>query len=290
MKKDKLSLLVMVLLSLLLLSLLLFSSCKKDGVGINPEKEKGSTQDGLEGNQGPVVAVKSYSGQTIAFDFLPSAGANQIVKHEYYTLSYNEKYEQAEWVAYELKESYVKNNNFKRPFFIADPTVKTGSADWRNYRNSGYDKGHLCPAGDMEFAFNAYNDTFFTSNISPQIHDFNDGIWNRLEQKVRYWAVKYNGIYVVTGGVLAASLKTIGKEKVCVPDYFYKVLLDESEGKLKMIAFLVPNAASNKPLYDFVVSVDRVEKLTGIDFFPKLEDPIEEQLEKSSDYKNWSFN
>jgi len=225
-----------------------------------------------------------------SFDFLPTSTINQIVKHEYYTLSYNEKQEQAEWIAYELKKSYVKSNNFKRPFFIEDPKVKTGSADWRNYKNSGYDKGHLCPAGDMEFAINAYNDTFFTSNISPQRHDFNGGIWNRLEQKVRYLAIKYDGIYVVTGGVLKGSLKIIGREKVSVPQYFYKILLDESNGKYRIIAFLIPNEKSDKPLYSFVVSVDSLEKMTGIDFFPKLDDKTENILEKSRDYKSWSFN
>jgi endonuclease G len=270
----------------ILFTLLFFSSCKKD---INSVSEK-HNQYSLERNQSHSDDGNSYSEEVSLFSFLPSSTTNQIVKHEFYTLSYDEKYEQAEWVAYELKASYLKNGNFKRPFFIEDPKVKTGSADWRNYKNSGYDKGHLCPAGDMKFAFNAYNDTFFTSNISPQLHDFNGGVWNRLEQKVRYWAIKYDGIYVVTGGVLESSLKTIGKEKVSVPAYFYKVLLDNSDGQFKMIAFLVPNAESNAPLYNFVVSVDRIEKLTGIDFFPQLEDRTENQLEKSSDYKSWSFN
>jgi len=225
-----------------------------------------------------------------SFDFLPTSTTNQIVKHDYFALSYNEKYEQAEWVAYELKKSYVRSSNFVRPYFIEDPKVKTGSADWRNYKKSGYDKGHLCPAGDMEFAINAYDDTFFTSNISPQLHNFNGGVWNRLEQKVRYWATKYDGVYVITAGVLSPKLKTIGKEEVSVPNYFYKILLDNSNGKYKMIAFLVPNGKSDKPLYDFVVSVDSIEKMTGIDFFPKLDDKTENALEKNSDYKSWSFN
>jgi endonuclease G len=193
-------------------------------------------------------------------------------------------------VAYELKKSYVRSSDFRRPYFIEDPKVKTGSADWRNYKKSGYDKGHLCPAGDMAFAIDAYNDTFFTSNISPQVHDFNGGVWNRLEQKVRYWAIKYEGVYVITGGVLQPSLKTIGKEKVSIPDYFYKILLDNSNGEYRMIAFLVPSKKSNKPIYDFVVSVDSIEKMTGIDFFPKLNDKTENRLEKSSNYKSWSFN
>lgn len=228
--------------------------------------------------------------QNQSFDFRPSTTTNQIVKHDYYTLSYNEKYEQAEWVAYELKKSYVRSSNFQRPFFIEDSKVKTGSADWRNYKKSGYDKGHLCPAGDMAFEKNAYNDTFFTSNISPQEHDFNDGVWNRLEQKVRYWSTKYDGVYVITGGVLQPSLETIGKEGVSVPKYFYKILLDNYNGVYKMIAFWVPNEKSDKPLYEFVVSVDSIEKMTGIDFFPKLDDATENRLEKNSDYKAWSFN
>lgn len=234
----------------------------------------------------PKIQTQTQKG---TFDYLPTSTTNQIIKHDYYTLSYNEKYEQAEWVAYELKKSYVRSSNFDRPYFIEDPKVKTGSADWRNYKKSGYDKGHLCPAGDMEFAINAYNDTFFTSNISPQKHDFNGGVWNRLEQKVRYWATKYDGVYVITAGVLQPNLKTIGQEQVLVPNYFYKILLDNSNGQYKMIAFLVPNAKSNKPLYEFVVSVDSIEKMTGIDFFPKLDDKTENRLEKNSDYKAWSF-
>ena len=228
--------------------------------------------------------------QSVSFDFLPSSTTKQIIKHDYFTLSYSEKHEQAEWVAYELKKIYIRSSNFKKPYFIEDSNVMTGSADWRNYKNSGFDKGHLCPAGDMEFAIKAYNDTFFTSNISPQTHDFNSGIWNRLEQKTRYWATKYDGIYVITGGVLQPSLKTIGREKVSIPNYFYKILLDISNGQYKMIAFLVPNKKSDKPLYDFVVSVESIEKITGIDFFPKLNDKVENSLEKNSDYKSWSFN
>ncbi|MFV8360546.1 DNA/RNA non-specific endonuclease [Flavobacterium sp. LS1P3] len=275
-------------LIMILLNGFFFTSCKKDlevenSVAYHDRKGYISNESKTNVNNNRETIARD-------FDFLPSSSTNQVVKHQYYVLSYNEVHEQAEWVAYELKKDYIKNNNFKRPFFIEDDKVKTGSADWRNYKNTKYDKGHLCPAGDMEFAFDAYNDTFFTSNISPQERNFNNGVWNRLEQKVRYWAVKYDGIYVVTGGVLESSLMTIGKEKVSVPKFFYKILLDNSGEELKMIGFLVPNTESNKPLYSFVVSVDYIEKLTGINFFPKLNDNTENQLEKRNDYKNWSFN
>lgn len=222
--------------------------------------------------------------------FLPTSTTGQVIHHEGYSLSYSEPHEQAEWVAYELKKEHLSNSNFKRPYFEIDKAVKTGAADWRNYRNSGYDRGHLCPAGDRKYSKEAHDETFLTSNISPQRNDFNSGIWNRLEQKVRYWASKYDGVFVVTGGVLKGHMETIGQEKVAVPKHFYKVLIDVNTGEPKMIAFLIPHEPSNKPLHEFVVSVDSLEALTGIDFFPELEDDVEDRLEASSDYKAWSFN
>jgi len=222
--------------------------------------------------------------------FLPTSTTNQIIHHEGFSLSYSEPHEQAEWVAYELKKSHLSKTNFKRPYFEIDKAVKTGAANWRNYKRSGYDRGHLCPAGDRKYSQSAHDETFLTSNISPQKHDFNSGIWNTLEQKVRYWASKYDGVYVVTGGVLKGSMKTIGDEDVSVPNQFYKVLIDNNSGKTKVIAFLMPHKNSSKPLYEYVVSVDEIEELTGIDFFPELEDTIEKKLEASSSYKDWSFN
>ena len=221
--------------------------------------------------------------------FLPSSTTGQIVHHKGYSLSYSEPNEQAEWVAYELKKSHLSNTNFERPYFEIDKAVSTGAADWKNYKNSGYDRGHLCPAGDRKYSKLAHDETFLTSNISPQEHEFNAGIWNTLEQKVRYWANKYNGVFVVTGGVLKGNMKAIGYEQVSVPNQFYKVLIDTNSGKIKMIGFLIPHKNSNKPLYEFVVSVDSIEQLTGIDFFPELEDNLEEKLEASNSYKDWSF-
>ena len=221
------------------------------------------------------------------FDFYPTSTTNAVYSRDAYAFSYSEAHEQSEWVAYDLDAFDLGNANYERPFFVEDPLVETESADWRNYKKSGYDKGHLCPAGDRKSSYNAYKETFFTSNISPQDHDFNSGVWNRLEEKTRYWAEKYDGIYVITGGVLTDNLKTIGKEKVAVPNYFYKILLTKDGSR--MIAFLVPHKNSNTPLYEFVTSVDSIEKMTGIDFFPQLEDSIEIKFEMNSNYKDWSF-
>lgn len=222
--------------------------------------------------------------------FLPTSTTGQIVHHEGYSLSYSEPHEQAEWVAYELKKSHLSNTNFKRPYFEMDKAVKTGSAHWRNYKQSGYDRGHLCPAGDRKYNQVAHDETFLTSNISPQKHGFNAGVWNRLEQKTRYWASKYDGVFVISGGVLNGNMKTIGEEKVSVPNQFYKVVIDNNSGETKVLAFLMPHKNSNRPLYEFVVSVDEVEALTGIDFFSELEDTLENRIEASANYNNWSFN
>ncbi|MGB1308207.1 MAG: DNA/RNA non-specific endonuclease [Oceanihabitans sp.] len=233
------------------------------------------------------------NGQTIKTNtneyFLPTSTTGQIIHHEGYSLSYSEAHEQAEWVAYELKKSHLSNTNFKRPYFEIDKAVKTKAAHWRNYKQSGYDRGHLCPAGDRKYSQAAHDETFLTSNIAPQKHAFNAGVWNRLEQKTRYWASKYNGVFVVSGGILKGNMKTIGSEKVAVPNQFYKVLIDTNSGETKMLAFLLDHKDSNKPLYNFVVSVDEIEKRTGIDFFAELDDAVENKLEASAAYKNWSF-
>lgn len=221
--------------------------------------------------------------------YLPTSTTNQLVHHDYYSLSYSELHEQAEWVAYELKKEHLSKADRKRPYFNEDPRVTTGSADWRNYKNSGYDRGHLCPAGDRRFSLEAYNETFFTSNISPMEHTFNSGIWNRLEQQTRYWARKYNGVFVVTGGVLIKQTKTIGDEEVTIPPYFYKVLLDNRNGTFKLIAFLIPHKQSDKDLKQFVVSVDKIESLTNIDFFPNLPDDQENREEANIDLFAWGW-
>lgn len=232
------------------------------------------------------VQLSTYK-ENLKFDFLPTSTSNDIYNNEAYSFSYKENFEQAEWVAYELNKEDMSSVEYERPYFNQDKSVKTKSADWRNFKNSGYNKGHLCPAADRKGSYEMYQKTFLTSNASPQLYDFNAGIWNRLEQKIRYWAERYDGVYVITGGVLENGLKTIGTERVAVPNYFYKIIL--TKDKTNMIGFLVPHKDSNKPLYDFVIPVDEIEKVTGIDFFSALPDDVENKLETNKGYKNWKF-
>ncbi len=237
----------------------------------------------------PTISVNSgdYSSSEFDSSFQPTSTTGSIVNHQYFSLSYAEAHEQAEWVAYALNKNHLSRNDFDRPYFVEDRKVKTKSADWRNYKNSGYDRGHLCPAGDRKFTYDAFHETFLTSNISPQDHDFNSGVWNSLEQKVRYWADKYEGVYVVTGGVLKEDLQGIGDENVSVPEDFYKIIIDASNGNFKAIAFLIPNKPTNRSFYEYVVTIDSIEDVTGIDFFPNLSKDIQDKIEKSIDLKAW---
>ncbi len=212
----------------------------------------------------------------------------ELVEHTGFSLGYNERYEQASWVAYPLVREQVSGQGARDRFFNPDPKVKTGSALFSDYTRSGYDRGHLAPAADFKHSYEQMRETFYMSNISPQDRDFNAGIWNDLEKLVRAWAYKYEKIYVVTGPVLKPGLKTIGKvNKVAVPEQFYKVVLYAEPPYVKGIAFLLNNEPSTMPLSKAAVSIDSVESLTRIDFFPLLPDDIEDKVEMKSNPGEW---
>jgi endonuclease G len=212
-----------------------------------------------------------------------------IIRHKHFFLSYSEEHEQAEWAAYYLTGS-KQQHSLSRPYFSQDPLVDTDSAHWKNYKDSGFDKGHLVPAADMKFSEEAYHETFYTSNVAPQNKAFNAGVWNRLEQKIRYWADKYTALFIVTGSILHDNLVTIGEEEVSVPDYFFKIVVRVQNDGLVMIPFLVPNKESDLPLYSFATTIDEIERITQIDFNQKLSEKIEEKIEKELSYKEWSFS
>ncbi len=214
----------------------------------------------------------------------------QIVHHAGYTFSYNESYEQANWVAYELTAPetvalFKRNNRFS-----IDPKVTTGTADQTDYAHSGYDRGHLAPAADMAWSEQSMRESFYYSNMSPQAPSFNRGVWKRLEEFVRAKAINHEALYVVTGPVLMPGLPSIGPHHVSVPAFFYKVLLDYTHSPVIGIGFIVPNKGSNLPLEGYAVSIDEVEQLTGIDFFPSLPDTIEEAVERHLDVTQWFNN
>lgn len=212
---------------------------------------------------------------------------DEVVHHYGYSLGYNKKHDQAAWTAHLLTEAYLVNRDYKRPYFQIDPEVKSGAADWRNYRNSGYDKGHLVPAADREYSRELYEETFLTSNISPQEHDFNAGIWNRLEQKTRYYAKRYDSLYVFTGPIFKTNTLSIGKEQVTVPSAFYKIMFRYQNSNATAIAFIIPHQKTSNSIYTFLTTVDEIEKQTNIDFLSALPDVEEAKIEGQKATKNW---
>lgn len=215
--------------------------------------------------------------------------ADNVISHTGFSLLYNEDHEQACWVAYELTREKAAKVFERTDKFIPDPKVTTVTANNKDYAGSGYDRGHLAPASDMGWSADAMAQSFYYSNISPQLPGFNRGIWKKLEEKVREWAVENEVIFVVTGPVLKPGLSTIGPNRVSVPEYFYKVILDYHEPGLKGIGFIIPNAKLNVPLQQFAVSIDSVEHFTGIDFFPALPDEAEEPIESTLCLPCWGW-
>lgn len=253
--------------------------------------DKGTDTPTPNATEGPTVDFEAFDLYfTKAFDFMwPAYTTDQaIIERPYYTLRYNEEHEQALWVAYKLSADSLAQEKFERKDdFRKDPRVRTGSAELSDYKGSGYDRGHLAPAADFSYDEFALSQTFYMSNMSPQAPSFNRGVWKRLEDQVRKWSIENTEIYVVTGPVLNKKFNRIGTNNVSVPEYYYKVLLDIRKPEVKAIAFLLKNEKSGAALSSFVVSIDEVERLTGLDFFPSIPDELEDVLEKITQPDAW---
>ena len=239
---------------------------------------------------GFLALLLPFLGLAQTFNYLPTSTTAQVVEHSYYTLSYSENHEQAEWVAYELTKERTGGTKGRSNDFRPDDMVSTGSAELADYKSSGYDRGHLAPAGDMKFNARAMSESFLMSNMSPQTAGFNRGIWKNLEEQVREWAVRNEHLYVITGPCLTEeSLGTIGDNEVTIPAMYYKVILDYTAPEVKAIAFILANERGQHQLNTYAVTIDYVEKLTGIDFFPELPDDLEVLLESRKDLSRWQF-
>lgn len=261
-----------------------FSSCEM----IQQELES-AIEDEIQTLEDETNAQEEESGQLLK-DYLPTQSmGDHRLKHKFYSLSYCTKNKNAEWVAYELTSWKVNAEKAERARgFKEDPLLEETASD-QDYRNSGYDRGHLLPAEDMDFSVEGMEETFFLTNISPQEPDFNRGVWKKLENHVRKWAVANNHIYIITGPILRKRLPkdaTIG-DGVEVPREFYKVILDYTNPEKKGIAFIMNNERSDEGLEAFACPIREVEKLTGIDFFPSLSARESKALEEKFDVSLW---
>lgn len=250
-----------------------------------PSPNDDVASDTRPGEASPTRRPRSNAADLELDAYLPAIGGGELVRHRGFALEYAEPYEQARWVLHRVLGKTGKAKRADR--FQPDPLVSTGSALPSDYTRTGYDRGHMAPAGDFKHDQEATNQTFFMSNMSPQDHALNIGIWNDLEDQVRRWAKKRGSLVVVTGPVLKPGLPTIGRStKVAVPERYFKIVYDPA--RQQAIAFLIENRNYlDTDLRSLSVSIDAVEKATGIDFFAALPDSTEQAVERQTEAAAW---
>ena len=226
---------------------------------------------------------------SVAYPRIVAQQQEQIIEHIGYTVSYNPQWNIPNWVAYELTDDETRGELERSNDFLPDPQVKGDPVITYDYSHSGFDRGHMAPAGDMKWSEQAMQESFYMTNVCPQLHSCNAGDWNDLEQWVRRMARKYKSIYVCSGPIVINTDSTIGNErKIIIPDAFYKVLLRKKEDNTWTgIAFVIPNKKVSYPLSNYVSSIDAVEKTTNIDFFYQLPDDIENETEAVYNLSDW---
>jgi len=218
-----------------------------------------------------------------------TTGDGQLLKRTAYTVLYDSGTRLPRWVAWHLTAAHTDGEHNRSGLkFAEDTDVPEPRATNDDYRNSGYDRGHLCPSGDNKWSREAQLQSFLYTNCCPQVHSLNAGEWNELEQRCRLWAEWFGDVYIASGPVLDESVKhkTIGPHKVAVPERFFKVVLRMSETPVA-IGFVCDNEDGGKQLADCVVTVDEVERLTGFDFFAALPDDVERKVEAEASLKDW---
>ena len=211
-----------------------------------------------------------------------SGVAEQVIWHKGFIVSYNESTRLPNWVAYELTADEVAGSVPRARHFDVDPMVNGAQATNEDYRNSGWDKGHIVPAGDMKWDSVAMRESFYFSNVCPQNHRLNGGDWRSLEEQCRVYARQYGRVWIVAGPVVGGNrFGTIGYNRVVVPDAFFKVIMVKNGDDYVGIGFCFDNEAAGnaRKLSHHAMSIDEVEQLTGLDFFYTLPDSIEDAME-----------
>ena len=218
--------------------------------------------------------------------------SEQILQRKAYTVSYNRNLKIANWVAWELTADKLVERVERNDRFLPDPDLPADEAvTTDDYRGSGYDRGHLCPAGDNRWNRKTMEESFYMTNICPQDHNLNSGDWKELEEACRRWARQHGSIYIVCGPVLHGKKhRTIGRaQRVTVPEGFFKVVLCTRTDPPQAIGFVYNNLPADRPLSAYIHTVDQVEELTGIDFFTRLPDECEQQVEATCHPEWWNI-
>ena len=203
-------------------------------------------------------------------------------------LSFNSDCHIPNWVSWELTAEETNGTVSRGDEFFVDPEIRGCAYDY-DYRGSGYDRGHMAPAGDMKWSQNAMDDCFSFANMCPQLHVLNNGSWKTLEEKCRTWAQLDGRIYIVCGPVIDEEpLEYIGESRVWVPRRFFKVIISPYSTPARGIGFIMPNGTVVGGMQNCAVTIDEVEKITGHDFFSTLPDDVEAKLESQCNFHQWS--
>lgn len=214
----------------------------------------------------------------------------RIIEHIGYTVSFNREHNNPNYVAWELAADEAVGTVPRSNNFAPDPDVPAPHQVTTNdYKGCGYDRGHMAPAADMKWSYEAMRECFYMSNICPQNHSLNAGSWQVLEEACRRWAKQEGSVYIVCGPVYrGVKHKTIGKEHIItVPEGFFKVVLSLQKGKEKAIGFYYSNNDSRQPMEQTAMSVDDIEEITGMNFFVNVKDDIEDRVEATFSLKEW---
>lgn len=219
---------------------------------------------------------------------LPDDVPQQIVDYTGFTVSYNASVHMPNYVAWELNDRKLQSITSRKSNFETDVDVE-GCASPDDYRRSGYDRGHMMPAADAKWSEQAMTESHLLTNICPQDHKLNGGAWATLEANCRQWAARDSAIIIICGPVLTDRLtRTIGQtNRIPVPERFFKVILAPYANPPRGIGFLMNNGTNNGGVQTAAVSIDQIESITGYDFFAKLPDEIENDVEAQCAYHEW---
>ena len=217
----------------------------------------------------------------------------EVFVHTGYATLYNRETLIPDWVAYELTADEANPSNPEKgnENFRWDPETNGRHTAYReDYRNNdGWQRGHMAPKADMKWSGQAYEESFYMSNICPQNGTLNSGDWATTESLARRLAKQFGSVYIVCGPIIGTNkYGTLGDHKVVIPDAFFKAFLVKANGKYQSIAMVLPNDAEHHKPEDYWCTVNELEMLIGMDLFPGLDDRIEEKVEDSIDRTIWS--
>jgi endonuclease G len=206
-----------------------------------------------------------------------------------YLLAHDPERKTPIWVIEHLTMERLDGPHKRTDRFKADPDLEPGQrAELTDYKKSGYARGHMAPADNMKWDKQAMAESFYLSNMVPQVGSMNSGIWRILEAKVQKWAKDRGGVFVFTGPIYLKDTDTrfIGTNKVAVPDQLYKIVFDPQAHEA--IAFAMPNGKlETDDMATFIVSIDLIETLTDLDFLSELDEAEQMEIESQGVGKMW---